>query len=391
MGEIITTEAWVIYRGSKDSHKRKNEPAELKLESYSFPGIDENEVLAEPLYGCWEANMTHALERVPIDICTDRGEEKVVIGNAGVVRVIQAGKAVNTIAEGDLCLVFCNGIWDQFGYPKKIFAYDAPNTIGVLSKKTKLHEKQLILIPKKTPYSLQQWAAFSLRYITAWANWQQAYGCWSVQWDGECSATPIIWGWGGGVSLAELALAKLSGYPAAMISSNEERLNIVKKLDIQPIDRRPFINLNYDEERYRNDPGYKKAYLEAEEVFMQIVREYTRGIGVSIFIDYIGTPVLRATIKALAQGGVITTAGWKKGMKTSLLRALECMNWHTHVHTHYAKYSQGVAAVDFAEKTGWMPLLDGKFYDWSDIPQLAHDYSAQKIDTYFPIFQVNPS
>src|SRR5262249_9744127 len=132
-------------------------------------------------------------------------------------------------------------------------------------------------------------------------------------------------------------------------------------------------------------------YLEAEEVFLNIVREHTEGQGVSIFIEYIGNPVLRATLKALAHRGVITTAGWKRGLKTSNVRALECMNWHIHVHTHYAPYAEGVAAVRFAEETGWLPPAgDNEVWSWENIPELARTYQAQGLTTYFPIFQVNP-
>src|SRR5215216_6680284 len=98
---IITTEAWVVNQGPDGANPRKQVPGELRKESFSFPDITEYEVLAEPIYGCWEANMTHALERRPIDICRDRGEEKVVIGNAGIVRILKAGSSVTTAKEGD--------------------------------------------------------------------------------------------------------------------------------------------------------------------------------------------------------------------------------------------------------------------------------------------------
>jgi NADPH:quinone reductase-like Zn-dependent oxidoreductase len=120
------------------------------------------------------------------------------------------------------------------------------------------------------------------------------------------------------------------------------------------------------------------------------VKEKTGGSGVSIFVDLIGLPVFIATVKALGRRGVVTTAGWKLGMKTSVIRAIECINRHIHVYTHYARYSQGLAAVRFAEANGWMPILDDKTYGWDEIPQLARDYSEGKVNTYFPVFQINP-
>ncbi|HEX5888671.1 MAG TPA: hypothetical protein VFY61_08210 [Pyrinomonadaceae bacterium] len=385
----ITTEAWVIYASRESANALP--PAELYKEEFSFSDIGEHEVLAEPIYGCWEANMSHALDRRPIDICRYRKEEKVVIGNAGVVRVLKTGSNVADLKPGDLCIVFCNGIWDEYGFPERILGYDAPQSIGVLAKTTKLHEKQLIKVPEGSAYSLQQWAAFSLRYVTAWANWQRAYGCWQALWAQDFVGVPQVWGWGGGVSLAELALARLFGCEAALMSSSDERLSLIERMDITAIDRRRFRNLHLDDAKYDSDSTYRKTYQEAEEIFLKIVEERTGEKGVSIFVDFIGSPVFRATLKALSRQGIITTAGWKHGMVTSTLRAVECMKWHVHVHTHYAQYKQGVEAVNFAEANGWLPpVLGDDVYDWEDIPVLAHDYRSGKLTTYFPIFSVNP-
>ncbi len=384
----ITTEAWVLHMG-KDP--KNSGPAQLVKEEFTFPDITDFEVLAEPLYGCWEGNMTHALERKPVDICRQRSEEGVVIGNAGVVRILKTGPAVTTVKKGDVCLIFCNGVWDKFGYPEKILGYDAPNTMGVLAKQMKLHEKQVILIPEESQYSLQQWAAFSLRYITAWANWKLAYGCWRLQMTEEDCPAPFVWGWGGGVSMAELALAKFAGCRVAMISSDDKRLKLIHEMGIKPIDRRKFPHLDFDENRYATDPVYKKNYMESEQVFLETVKRNTIDLGVSIFIDYVGSPVIRATLRALARQGVVTTAGWKEGMKIQSVRAIECISRHIHVHTHYARYMQGRAAVRFAEDTGWLPTIDSPLYSWDNIPQLASDYGSGKMSAYFPMFQVNPA
>jgi NADPH:quinone reductase-like Zn-dependent oxidoreductase len=382
----ITTEAWVLYKG-KDPHA--HEPATLQREEFQFEDISDQEVLVESLYGCWEGNMSHALERRPIDICHQRREEKVVIGNAGVVRIIKCGGAVTTVKEGDVALLFCNGTWDKFGYPEKILGYDAEGTIGLLARKTKLHQYQVIPLPENTNYSLQQWAAFSLRYITAWSNWNLAYRTWRIQMTEEDCPAPHVWGWGGGVSYAELALAKYAGCRVAMISGNDDRLCEFKKMGITPIDRRQFPDLDYDEHRYQSDPEYKKAYLASEKKFLSVVYERTYGLGVSIFIDYVGSPVFRATLKALARQGVVTTAGWKHGMTITTVRALECINRHQHVHTHYARYAQGRNAVRFAETTGWMPNVNGHHeYSFDEIPRLASDYAEGKA-SYFPIFRVS--
>lgn len=364
----ITTEAWVLSSG-----RGRNEPGRLDKETLTFSDITSEEVLAEPLYGCWEGNMSHAINRNPIDICLARQEEKVVIGNAGVVRILKVGEAVKQIKAGDCCLVFCNGIWDTAGYPVKILGYDAPQTMGVLAKQMKLHMQQVIPIPADPRFSLPQWAAFSLRYITAYANWQVAYGCWRTQMRSVEPQDVFVCAWGGGVSLAEVTLAKLMGCQVAMVASTPARLAMLQDLGIIAIDRSGLDSMAF------------------EEKFLDLVYTKTAGKGVSIFIDNIGAPVYKLTIKALARQGVIATSGWKHGALLPISRAMECINRHLYVHTHYACYSEGLEAMAFAQQHEWMPPMaaDEKIYSWDEIPCLVEDYAAERLATYFPIFSIN--
>jgi len=362
---MITTKAWVL--------KKQNNPScakGLNLEEYSFPDILDNEVLAEPLFGCWEGNMEHAVARSPLDLCVVRNEEKVVIGNAGVVRVIRVGKKVGTISEGDIGIVFCNGVSDEFGYPKLILGYDAPHTIGVLAKTIKLDQKQIIKIPKHSRASLPQWAAFSLRYVTAWANWRVAYNCWRIQNNENDISNSYVASWGGGVSLAQLELAKLHGFKTIMITSMQERTSLLNTKGIVSIDRNHFSKENYEED------------------FLNAIMKNTNGRGINIFIDNIGAN-FRATLRALARQGVITTCGWRANMTFPIVRASECINRHSHVFTHYAHYQEGLEAVDYAIQNNWFPSLNEKVYAWEEIPQLAENYSKGISKDYFPIFAVN--
>lgn len=384
-GTGITTDAWVLHQGPP-GHP---EPAELVREPFAFPALTEEEVLAEPICGCWEANMTHALERRPVDICRQRGEEKVVIGNAGVVRILKTGSVVSTVKEGDICGIVAIGAWDRLGNTLQVLGYDAPHTVGLLAKRIKLHHRQVIRLPANTRHSYQQWAAATLRYATAWSNWKVAHGCFRLQVSESECPRPIVWAWGGGVALAEVSLAKLHGCRVAMIASRDERLALIRSLGIEPVDRRQFSDLDFDEERFRTDRDYKERYLRAEVSFLRLVKEKTDGEGVHIFIENIGRPVFRATLRSLGMQGVITTQGWKHGMDLVVRRATECVKRHIHVHTHGAKYSQGVECMNFAEETGWMPPVDGTVYSWEEIPRLARDYAEGRITSYFPLFEVN--
>ncbi len=207
MGKGYEAEAWVLHAGES----RVSTPAELVRERITIGPLGPREVLVEPLYGSWEGNMGHALDRQPVDICRMRREKKVVIGNAGVVRVVELGPEVTQLSVGQVGMMFSNGEPDRAGYMIKALGYDAHGQMGLLAKRSKLQESQIIPLPQNTRFSLPQWAAFSIRYVTAWANWELAYGVFRLQLHLEDCARPHVWGWGGGTTLAELDLARRFG------------------------------------------------------------------------------------------------------------------------------------------------------------------------------------
>jgi NADPH:quinone reductase-like Zn-dependent oxidoreductase len=156
------TEGWVLNEDKNPS---------ISMEEINFSKLESKEALVKPLYGCFEGNMQHAIERSPINVCKERGEKKVILGNAGVVEVLEIAPDVTNVKVGQKCLFFCNGEPDPYGFPIKIAGYDCVGSMGLLSKLSKTSEGQLIPLPDDDSISLQQWAAFSLRYITAWSNW----------------------------------------------------------------------------------------------------------------------------------------------------------------------------------------------------------------------------
>ncbi len=376
-------DAWVLHAGESKEPVR----AQLVRETIEFPALKDNEVLAEPLYGCWEGNMGHALSRKPVDICRQRKEPKVVIGNAGVVRIKEVGKKVSSVEPGQTAIIFCTGVADRWGYPEKILAYDAPGTMGCLSSLMKLTDRQLIPLPENTRHSAVRWAAFSLRYITAWSNWELAYGVFRLLVPQQEYQSPNVWGWGGGVTLAELDLARRHGCRTVMLTSRSH-IAAIDRTGITTVDRRKFGQIDYDSERYKNDSDFRDRYRHAEKAFVEEVQRRTHGEGVQIFLDYVGSPVYRATLKALSREGVIATAGWKEGMEIWHLRAIECIERHQHIYTHYARLEQGIQAVAYAEKNDWLPDPDEKVYGFDEVPLLAEAYDAGQTG-YFPCFSIN--
>ncbi|MBN2444750.1 MAG: hypothetical protein JXJ04_25565 [Spirochaetales bacterium] len=367
----------------------KNEgPAEIVLEDFEFDDITENELLVETLYGSWEANMSHAIERKPVDVCMMRREDKIVLGNAGVVRVLECGANVKNIKPGGLYMLAPIGTEDESGYLQDIFGYNTKGSIGLLAKKTKVLERQLLPVPVNSKYSLSQWAAFSLKYQTAWHNWKVAYGSYRLQMTSMDCQKPLVWAWGGGVSFAEVTLARHFDCKSYMIASEDERISQLRENDIIPIDRRSFIDLHYDIEKIKTRE-YSMRYRKAENAFLKIVEEYTDGKGVSIFVDNIGLPVFPATLKALSRQGVITTCGWKKGYDLSFNRAIECYKQHLHINTTGNRLINGLEAIQFAEDNGWIPSKLSNVYTWDQIPTIISDYSENRIKSYFPVFKVN--
>jgi len=401
---MLKTEAWVLREGplpAKGDRRQVPRGSEGVIaddgfvrETFEFEEPTGNECLVEPLYGCWEGNMAHAIARVPVDICRQRGEAKVVLGNSGVVRVLRPGPEARTRREGDVCVFYGNEVRDRFGYMKLAFAYDSPNTMGLMARRLKLPESTLVPIPRESTFTLPQWAAFSLRYVTAWSNHRMAYGSWRLQVPEELFPEGFpVWGWGGGVAYAQLTLATLKDSArCVLITSSPARRQMAERAGLETLDRSTYPDLSFHASRFDSDPEYAARYRENEKRFLKEVRARTDGEGVAIFIDNIGAPVLRVTLKALAREGVVATCGWKKGMRIELLRAIECIDRHTHVHTHYASRPEAMDAMRFACERNWMVPADelGQIWAWEDIAGLAKEYMADAIDSYFPIYRINP-
>jgi NADPH:quinone reductase-like Zn-dependent oxidoreductase len=381
---MIHTEAWVI-------HPRRNGEggAQLCLEELRLPDLGPDEVLVAPLYGCWEGNMSHALRRTPVDICQLRLEDTVVLGNAGVVRVIAMGREVSDLEEGDACVLLPIGTMDRYGYITRVFGYDAAGSVGMLAKRTKLKRFQLYRIPRSCPHKLSQWAATSVRYGTAWDNWKIAFGCYRLQMSERDDPEPWVWGWGGGVVLAELQLAARSGCRVAMFASNDLRLAQIEACGILPIDRRKFPDLQFDAARFDADQAYRERYLTSERLFMRCVNQMTEGRKVAVFIDNIGGPVYRATVRALARQGVITSSGWDQGGTLTTNRIEACTNRQLYVSTHGMRQQEGAAACERMATSDWIPPVPDKVWSWEEIPQLAEQFTNGRIASYFPIFAVN--
>lgn len=364
----------------------------LRRDRFTFGPLEDGEALVEPILGSWEANIDHALTRSPIDVCSSRGEDTVVLGNLGVVRVltVNGGGRDVRVREGDLCLLMPFGKLDRFGYAELAYAYDCPGTIGLLARRTKLDARLLLPIPDGTAYSLPQWAAYG-RYFTAWDNWHKGHGCWRTQVADDDPANHLVFGWGGGVAFAELMLAKRAGFRVAMTAGSDERVALLRDNGITAVDRRRFPDLSLPTRQQRPDRDRHHRRRTSVTDFLDVVKELSDGHGVAIFVDNIGEPLYDVTLSALAREGVVTTCGWKAGMRLSHLRGAECISRHLHVNTHVWRLPDSPGIRDFQEAAGWIPPAGSDvIYDFDRVPELADDYANGRIGSYFPLYRVNP-
>lgn len=395
----MQTEAWVLHEGPLPAKGESPPPRGpisdgFRLEQFEWPDPTGDDCLIEPLYGSWEGNISHAISREPTDVCRQRREKKIVMGNSGVVRILKPGPDTVGLREGDICMLRGTQLVDRYGYMTHAVGYDAPKTMGLMAKRGSLPGAVLTPVPKDSGYSLAQWAAFNLRYFTAWSNHRLSYGTWRLQVTEQQFPEGFpVWAWGGGVAYAQLTLARLKDHArGTLITSRPARRDMAARAGLETLDRSAYPDLYFSGSRYDADPEYAARYRDNEKRFVQEVLARTDGLGAAIFIDNIGAPVFRATLKALAREGVITTCGWAKGMRLELIRALECISRHSFIHTHYANRQECEDAIRFACERDWMVPVDalGKIWEWEEISQLAEGHISGAIDSLFPVFRINP-
>jgi NADPH:quinone reductase-like Zn-dependent oxidoreductase len=376
-GELIR--AWVLRKGA-DGPKRRGR---LEHTTVRLPPLPPDRVLVETLFGSWEANMTHALDRDPIDVCRRLGQDFIVLGNGGVVRVLAVGDDVQGIVAGDTCMFAPVAKQDAHGYVQTVCAYDEPNTMGCLAERFHVRPTQLVPLPDGAGIAPSRWASFAVRYAPAWSNWRVALGAWRLQMPEVPLEKVHVWAWGGGVAYGELLLARAVGCRTVMLHSGQERGEMLLQAGIVPVDRDAFSALWLLASDCRKA---QLAKLKAERALLDIVDDLTGGDRVSIFIDNIGGPVAGTTLRALGRQGVVATAGWKHGMNMEFNRATACINRHIIVHTHACPLHDCREAVRYAAQNHWVPPQQKRIYRWEEIEALADDHAAGRIASYFPTF-----
>jgi NADPH:quinone reductase-like Zn-dependent oxidoreductase len=158
-------------------------------------------------------------------------------------------------------------------------------------------ERNVALIPSTMPWDVA--AALPLSTLTAWRMLTTRARL-------SAGETVLIWGIGGGVSLAALQIAKHLGARVIGTSSADRKLEKARELGA--------------------DLLFNHAERSGDDIARE-VRKFT-GSGADVVVDSVGEKTWEASLKALRPGGRLVTCGATNGPVVSLdIRRLFWFQW----------------------------------------------------------------
>ncbi len=225
-----------------------------------------------------------------------------VVGSDGAGIVESVGAAVTRVAPGDRVLINpgiscgrCDACRAGEQPICRSFHVLGEHSPGTIAEFVVVPEANVAKAPANMPWS--QAAAFSLATLTAWRMLATRARL-------AAGETVLIWGVGGGVSLAAIQIAKLHGARVIATSSSDLKLETAKRLGAD-------VTLNHG------------SVDVAKEV-----RSLT-GIGADVVVDSVGEKTWANSLKALRPMGRLVTCGATTGPHVSIdIRKLFWFQWN---------------------------------------------------------------
>ena len=222
---------------------------------------------------------------------------------AGVVEAV--GAQVRSVRPGDRVMInpgipdysceYCRAGEHSLCVHYGILGEHLPGTIA---DAIVVPEQNVAVIPTlPQPLTWAEAAAFSLVTLTAWRMLVTRAQV-------KPGETVLVWGIGGGVSLAALRIAKLRGARVIVTSSSDAKLHQAQQLGAD-------IALNYRTQKVA-----------------QQVRALTDKRGADVVIENVGEATWDESLRSLGRGGRLVTCGATTGPKVGLdLRRLFWYQW----------------------------------------------------------------
>ena len=317
-----------------------------------------------------EHNLAHAALADTVHISELRGG-KIYPGNSALGEVTEVGSEVTDFSVGDIAITHCNGQPDRFGFPKTIWAYDTPDSIGWYAEEVVVEDWQIVQAPLDCGLNLWEIAALPLRAPTAYHLWRRAEGIFRLKVPEERCATLNVMGFGGGVSELFLMMAAAKGHNAYFCSGSKERRDALEKFGIIPIDQKVYNRF---------------ASRDDSKAFMKEVKRLTGGEGMHLICDMLRGPVFDAGFSAAAREGVIVSAGWQLTREVKFNSAAASIKQITLDHTHYETL-YGVGAATELYGSVYKPTIHHEIYPFEDLPRAIVDMQ-ENTQTGIPIIRV---
>jgi NADPH:quinone reductase-like Zn-dependent oxidoreductase len=226
-----------------------------------------------------------------------------VLGADAAGEVEALGPGVTQVKVGDRVMInpgvpdytchFCQAGEQSLCLKYGILGEHSP---GTLAEYVVVPEQNVAPIPTLTPaLSWEEAAAFSLVTLTAW----RMVATRAAVRPGE---TVLVWGIGGGVSLAAMRIAKLLGAKVIVTSSSDAKLAEARRLGAD-------VGLNHNDRK-----------VSAE------VRAKTGKRGADVVIENVGEATWEESLRSLARGGRLVSCGATSGPRVPI--DIRRLFWH---------------------------------------------------------------